>query len=123
MSESPAVEHATLTEWLYARYPHAFMSYEAVDEIVQYDPGYGLMFPPGTACRACSATKTLVRDHCHEHGWVRSVVCGSCNRYLGHIDRRIMPQVDEDRVTALLAVRNHCPDCEPISVFDLASPV
>lgn len=28
----------------------------------------------------------LVFDHCHDHGWVRGVVCHSCNVKLGQVD-------------------------------------
>lgn len=28
----------------------------------------------------------LVFDHCHEHGWVRGIVCQSCNVKLGQLD-------------------------------------
>lgn len=104
---------------LYAEYPHAFMTPEALTEIVQYTPG-GLYFPPGTTCAACGAAKNLMRDHCHEHGWVRGIVCGSCNRQLGFVDQRMVPRVEEALLGALLAVRNRCPDCDLIDVTALA---
>jgi len=60
-----------------------------------------------------------MRDHCHEHGWIRGIVCNRCNKWLARIDRRFAPQVDEPLLIALLAVRNRCPDCERLEPADL----
>ena len=109
----------SLIDWTYERYPHAFMSHAELTEIVQYDPDRCKFFPPGATCAACSAARNLMRDHCHEHGWVRGIVCGSCNRQLGFVDQGIAPRVEEALLAALLAVRNRCPDCDPIEAADL----
>jgi hypothetical protein len=63
-----------------------------------------------------------VRDHCHEHGWVRDIVCRSCNLFLGVIDRLRVPRADERLLAALLIVRNRCPDCDQLGIADLARP-
>ena len=47
---------------------------------------YALTLPPitpGVLCEACGFHVLLVRDHCHEHGWVRGIACMRCNMYLG----------------------------------------
>jgi hypothetical protein len=86
------------------------------EALVQYNRP---LIPPGAVCVACDATEMLVRDHCHEHGWVRGIVCRSCNTRLGVIDRGYVPRGDEDLLAALLAVRNHCPDCKQIDITSL----
>jgi hypothetical protein len=77
---------------------------------------------PGATCVACGAAGPLERDHCHEHGWVRGIVCRPCNRHLHLIDRRLLQPVKEDLLAAQLSVRNRCPDCDPLDIADLASP-
>lgn len=110
----------SLIDRTYAEYPHAFMTLAELSEPMQYTPG-GRYFPPGITCAACGTQKVSAKDHCHEHGWVRGIVCGSCNRQLGFVDRGIAPRVAGELLAALLAVRNRCPDCEPITVADLAA--
>ncbi|MFI2241233.1 endonuclease domain-containing protein [Streptomyces chrestomyceticus] len=34
-------------------------------------------------CRLCQATQASGWDHCHEHGYVRGPLCGSCNTFEG----------------------------------------
>lgn len=83
--------------------------------IAPYEP-----LPAEAVCAGCGRGKMLVRDHCHEHGWMRDIVCGSCNMYLGIIDkRRATPGVGEQYLAALLAIRNRCPDCDQLEVADL----
>ena len=78
--------------------------------------------PPGSACEGCNANSMLGLDHCHAHGWTRGVLCMRCNQYAGIIDRQLTPGVSEDRLAALLAVRNRCPDCRPLKAEDLERP-
>ena len=79
------------------------------------------LIPPGAACEACGKTGQLTRDHCHGHGWVRGIVCMSCNKYLESIDRRVAPKIGAALLTALLALQHRCPDCTPLDVSDLRS--
>ena len=65
--------------------------------------------PPEATCAGCGSADMLVRDHCHEHGWMRDIACRTCNAHLAFIDRRFTPGVSEKRLTALLAVRNRLP--------------
>lgn len=76
--------------------------------------------PPRTACEACGQVAKQETDHCHTHGWVRGVLCRSCNALMILVDRRIAPKVEAVLVTALVAVRNHCPGCERLDVHELA---
>jgi Recombination endonuclease VII len=76
--------------------------------------------PQGATCAACGSPHLLVRDHCHEHGWMRNIVCRACNAYLGYIDRGYSPCVKEHLLTALMAVRNSCPDCDPLDISGLS---
>lgn len=34
-------------------------------------------------CTICGAKKELVRDHCHRTGYIRGILCNSCNIHLG----------------------------------------
>lgn len=86
--------------------------------LVKYKPGPALI-PLGAVCGACGAAEGLVRDHCHEHGWVRGIVCRRCNRRLGHIDQRFRPRGEIELLISLLAVRNRCPDRDPVGIDDL----
>jgi Recombination endonuclease VII len=80
---------------------------------------------PGTPCDGCGSTEgRRVADHCHVHGWVRGTACPSCNRWMLLIDRRVAPKVGGTLLAALLALRNRCPECDPITASDLgATPV
>lgn len=76
---------------------------------------------PPRDCEGCGMPlQKPLTDHCHDHGWVRGIVCGSCNIRLGYIDRRLTSaQPQEQLLASLIAIRNRCPDCEPISRADL----
>lgn len=37
-------------------------------------------------CIICASTWRTVVDHCHEHGWVRGVLCQGCNHRMGCAD-------------------------------------
>ncbi|WP_327372275.1 endonuclease domain-containing protein [Streptomyces sp. NBC_01217] len=37
----------------------------------------------GYLCRMCAESRASVWDHCHDHGYVRGPLCGSCNTYEG----------------------------------------
>ena len=86
-------------------------------ELVQYKAA--MPVPPGSVCEGCGGTERLGRDHCHDHGWVRGILCDPCNRHVGRIDKRILPRIVPGLLAALLAVRNRCPDCVPLEVADL----
>jgi hypothetical protein len=74
----------------------------------------------GTACETCGSTEArAVTDHCHEHGWVRGLVCKRCNRLMALIDKRIAPRAESALLAALIALRNRCPDCDGLDVPDL----
>jgi len=79
--------------------------------------------PPRTACEACGQITTQETDHCHEHGWVRGVLCRSCNALMIRIDRHISPKVEAVLVAALVAIRNRCMDCDRLDICELAAPV
>lgn len=75
---------------------------------------------PG-ACEGCGRhLEKPLTDHCHAHKWVRGTVCRSCNRKLGFIDQELLPKGGEGLLNALLAIRNRCRDCEPLSLAGLA---
>jgi len=39
-------------------------------------------------CEICGSAENLVLDHCHESGQMRGVLCRTCNRRLGPIERK-----------------------------------
>ena len=86
----------------------------------RYAPAALAPIPPDGACAGCGTTERLVRDHCHRHNWIRDIVCRGCNMRLGYIDQGIVPPGSGELLAALIAVRNRCPDCEPITVASLA---
>lgn len=55
----------------------------------------------------------LVFDHCHDHGWLRGLICGTHNVRLGQIDAvRRIPGVRLDlSATPYAALLAACPDC------------
>lgn len=85
--------------------------------LVQYSP----RIPAGSACEGCGRNKQLGRDHCHDHGWVRGILCPGCNNYLARIDRRLLPQAGPGLLVKLLALRNRCPECRPLEATDLSA--
>lgn len=77
---------------------------------------------PGTSCETCgSARLRPVTDHCHEHGWVRGLVCPRCNNLMAYVDRRVAPKVESALLAALVALWQRCPDCGQLDVADLGS--
>jgi phage FluMu protein Com len=60
----------------------------------------------------------LYLDHCHAHGWIRGLVCASCNSVIRHLDKQ--GYLLRYRVTLREAYRaylNQCPDCKPIELL------
>jgi hypothetical protein len=79
--------------------------------------------PPGTPCETCGGTKKQpITDHCHEHGWVRGLICGSCNRLMSFIDKRIAPKVESAHLAALVALWQRCPECGQLGAPKLSPP-
>jgi hypothetical protein len=56
----------------------------------------------------------LVFDHCHDHGWLRGMICSLHNMRLGQIDAvRRIPGVQVDLSgTPYVALLAACPDCQ-----------
>jgi hypothetical protein len=57
-------------------------------------------------CRLCKASPAVAWDHCHDHGFVRGPLCGSCNTREGRASPEWFLQ-EEDNVLHLL----ECRDC------------
>ena len=37
-------------------------------------------------CSLCKSKERLVRDHCHDSGFIRGILCDLCNTYLGLLE-------------------------------------
>lgn len=78
---------------------------------------------PGSACVLCAVVALRpVQDHCHDHGWLRGVLCGRCNTAMAYVDRRITPRAALAAglsLADLLAHAGRCPECLPLTVADL----
>lgn len=66
-----------------------------------------------TGCTASGPYPQLVFDHCHRHGWVRGMLCNSCNVKVGRIEsvmliEGIVMNVSGTSYASFLA---NCPDC------------
>lgn len=82
---------------------------------VQYQVGMPLL---GGSCLVCDSTDRLINDHCHEHGWIRGVLCNRCNGSMGRVDRGLMPKA-ADRLGSdqpFHAHRARCHECGPIEL-------
>ena len=76
------------------------------------------------SCNVCGIHGGALKvDHCHQHGWVREVLCNRCNTLMALIDRRITPhprKTNKGAVHRLLMHFNLCPDCSPLTIDDLS---
>lgn len=91
---------------------------------VQYLSVIGEIVDHDQQCPTCGATgKRMVRDHCHDHGWIRGVICSRCNSILGQIDVLIRPSIDSDHLAALVAHANNCHECATLHEIDLLGPL
>lgn len=64
-----------------------------------------------TDCALCGRYTTVpVLDHCHAHGFVRGLVCTSCNGRMGYVDAHTDKATDSERF-----YRDNCPDCRRVS--------
>jgi hypothetical protein len=70
--EIPGCENARLRErvyhfiWRLTEYQRSFLGYSK----------YGITYQ----------TPLYVVDHCHKHGWIRGVICGTCNNLMASYD-------------------------------------
>ncbi|MDX3781427.1 endonuclease domain-containing protein [Streptomyces europaeiscabiei] len=56
-------------------------------------------------CRLCAETRAAAWDHCHDHGFVRGPLCGSCNTFEGKSSPRSFLGDKEGAVLHLLECR------------------
>jgi recombination endonuclease VII len=60
----------------------------------------------------------LYLDHCHAHGWIRGLVCASCNSVIRHLDK--YGYLLRYRITLREAYRSHlnqCTECTPVELL------
>lgn len=72
-------------------------------------------------CSACTRQASqMVVDHCHTHGWVRGIVCRSCNSHMASIDvRRAPDRIEGVSVAELLRHAAQCPECPRVQEGEL----
>ncbi|GHA71143.1 hypothetical protein GCM10010372_82730 [Streptomyces tauricus] len=56
-------------------------------------------------CRLCAETRASVWDHCHDHGFLRGPLCGSCNTFEGKSSPHSFLEGKEGAVLHLLECR------------------
>lgn len=56
-------------------------------------------------CRLCSETRAAAWDHCHDHGFLRGPLCGSCNTFEGKSHPRSFLEDKEGAALHLLECR------------------
>ena len=84
--------------------------------LVQYRPSQLRKYSRDGVCEICgyppSGKPMLVFDHCHEHGWIRGLICNYCNDQVGWIENRWTNyEVYEHVVLRFPKWRRNCPDC------------
>lgn len=71
------------------------------------------------SCLICGNTERLVHDHCHAHGWVRGILCASCNSGMAVADDGRLPDAWIARIgseEAIHAHRKRCHECAPVTL-------
>lgn len=56
-------------------------------------------------CLLCAETRAAAWDHCHDHGYLRGPLCGSCNTFEGKTSPRNFLEDKEEAVLHLLKCR------------------
>jgi hypothetical protein len=81
-------------------------------DLLQY--GKHTPIPAGTQCHLCPEIPRIPKtDHCHQHGWVRGVVCSRCNWLMSVIDKGILPDLGDSKLDTVTAYAARCPECPP----------
>ena len=85
----------------------AVMSFVHDHGYVQYRDGLEARYPRLKLCEVCRSRNhaAYVFDHCHDHGWVRGILCGLCNSQMRLIDRGRL------EIPHYVEHRRKCPDC------------
>ena len=89
-------------------------------DVMRKQAAWRIAYVIGTECEVDGCGKrglygsVLVFDHCHEHGWVRGLVCTRHNAMLAHIDavRKISGALVDFSGTSYSALLASCPDCK-----------
>ena len=94
--------------------------------LVQYKPYQLRKYSRDGLCEICGmppysgGKPTLLFDHCHDHGWVRGLLCNVCNDQVAFIEngwRRIINKWVSSRFPEY---RLNCPDCRDSEVSSAA---
>jgi P4 family phage/plasmid primase-like protien len=84
-----------------------------------------LPIPAGTPCELCAnAEWMLVRDHCHDHGWIRGKLCNRCNSIMGLVDagKELIAALDRPGLPSLEVYRAYRHRCHECDNADAATP-
>jgi hypothetical protein len=107
--------------------------------LVQYRPGLNYLRDGSCEITGCSTLRAsfaskkgsrsgwtvseredspLYFDHCHAHGWIRGLVCASCNSVMRHLDKHgYLLRYRVDLREAYRKHLNQCHDCEQINML------
>ncbi|WP_083999899.1 endonuclease domain-containing protein [Actinomadura kijaniata] len=69
---------------------------------------------PKERCLVCRTNRIPhVRDHCHKHGWIRGVLCNTCNGTMRWLDRGALLRAAGARAEVQRYIEHwlRCPDC------------
>lgn len=83
--------------------------------LVQYKPYRLRKYSRQGLCEICGSAPLgkpmLLFDHCHEHGWIRGLICNCCNDQVAFIENGWKRRIRLEVTSRYPEYRRNCPDC------------